>query len=355
MIWATRLELSYSKEEILSLYASHAPFGGNVVGLDAAAWKYYGRNARQLSWAEMATLAVLPNAPALIHPGRNRDVLQRKRDRLLQRLLEVGFMDTTTCVLAQQEPLPQRPLPLPSHAPHLLERIHQQQLKQPRPTLHTISTLDVTLQKRVNQLVNRHVSYWEDNGIHNAAALVIEVETGDIKAYVGNASYSNDSKEHGRAVDIITAARSSGSILKPFLYASMLQDGELLPDMLVPDIPSYYQGYTPVNYNQTYAGAVPAHRALARSLNIPQYACSMTMGLPSFRKCCDSWECEPSTAAPMAMVSPSFWEGLRVVYGTWARCTLGWLVASNSFRIIMDNMHPIIFVLLISGSTNPGE
>ncbi|MEZ4687584.1 MAG: biosynthetic peptidoglycan transglycosylase [Bacteroidia bacterium] len=100
MILATRLELRYSKDEILALYASYAPFGGNVAGLDAAAWKYYGRPASQLSWAESATLAVLPNAPSLIHPGRNRDALRRKRNFLLDRLAEAGLLDNESTELA---------------------------------------------------------------------------------------------------------------------------------------------------------------------------------------------------------------------------------------------------------------
>ena len=115
-ILATRLEFRYSKDEILALYASYAPFGGNVVGLEAAAWRYFGKPADRLSWAETATLAVLPNAPAIIHPGRNRDILKRKRDRLLKTLLERGEIDSTDYRLACDEPLPDKPLPLPQYA-----------------------------------------------------------------------------------------------------------------------------------------------------------------------------------------------------------------------------------------------
>lgn len=274
-ILATRLELRYSKVEILALYAAHAPFGGNVVGLEAAAWKYFGRSAAQLSWAEAATLAVLPNAPGLIHPGRNRNALKVKRDKLLVKLLETAAIDSFTYELALLEELPPKPLPLPMHAPHLLDRI---QAGKQASLVNT--TLNLNWQMRTNQIIAGHHLHLKGNGIHNAAALVVEVETGDVKAYVGNTRGNDPGKGH--AVDIITAPRSTGSILKPFLYAAMLQEGSLLPKMLVADIPSYYGGYQPANYNRTYDGAVPAQRALARSLNVPAVRMLYAYGVPKF-------------------------------------------------------------------------
>ena len=108
IILATRLELKYSKQEILALHASNAPFGGNVVGIDAASWRYFGKSPKLLSWAEAATLAVLPNSPSLIHPGRNRDALLQKRNRLLDRLQKNGTINDLTCELAKEESLPQK-------------------------------------------------------------------------------------------------------------------------------------------------------------------------------------------------------------------------------------------------------
>ena len=147
IVLAIRLETSYSKDKILALYSSNAPFGGNVVGLDAASWRYFGRNPEDLSWAESAMLAVLPNSPALIHPGRNRDLLLDKRNRLLDRLNEKGKIDSTTCVLSKLEPLPEEPLPLPALAPHLLSQvfIHHKGEK-----LRT--TIDKTIQTRLIQI-----------------------------------------------------------------------------------------------------------------------------------------------------------------------------------------------------------
>lgn len=267
IILATRLELHYSKKEILALYAANAPFGGNVVGLEAAAWKYYGRSATKLSWAETATLAVLPNSPALIHPGRNRRQLQKKRDRLLNNLYQEGIIDSITCALSKTEQLPDRPLSLPDKAPHLTETICLSQKKDASISAVVVSTIDIHVQQHVQNVIDRHYHQLKENNIYNAAALVIETETGDVIAYIGNTTDSINA--HNNKVDIIHAKRSSGSILKPLLFANMLNAGEILPNTLVPDIPTQFSGYTPKNFDLTYDGAVPASKALARSLNIP--------------------------------------------------------------------------------------
>lgn len=278
MILATRLELRYSKSEILALYASHAPFGGNVVGLDAAAWKYYGRPADQLSWAESATLAVLPNAPSLIHPGRNRDALRKKRNRLLNKLAEAGIIDQESATLAALEPLPEKPLRLPDLSPHLTSRL-QQEL--PRQQTIVQTTIDASLQSRTNNIIEQHHRRLLGNGIHNAAALVIEVESGSVKAYVGNTR--GRTQDHGQDVDIIPAPRSTGSILKPFLYGSMLDGGLILPQSLIADVPSQYGSYTPKNFYPTYDGLVPADEALARSLNVPAIRMLEDYGVARFQ------------------------------------------------------------------------
>ena len=144
MMLALRLEARYNKDEILRLYGANAPFGGNVVGLDAAAWRWFGRNAHQLGWAECATLAVLPNAPSRIHPGRNRDALRAKRDRLLDRLLVVQAIDSVQWSLAKEEPLPEKPLALPRSAPHLLTTLQREGLEGQRIT----TTIDAVVQQR---------------------------------------------------------------------------------------------------------------------------------------------------------------------------------------------------------------
>jgi penicillin-binding protein 1C len=264
IVLATRLELRYSKEEILGLYASHAPFGGNVVGLEAACWRYFGRDPQELSWGEAALLAVLPNAPSLIHPGKNREQLKTKRDWLVDKLVEVGKLDEFTASLAKDEEIPEEPRLLPRHARHLLTRA----MKEGHAENVILSTIDKSLQERTEQIIEDHHQRLAANQIHNAAAIVLEVSTGNVLAYVGNTSESN-STHNGAEVDVITARRSTGSILKPFLYAAMLEEGKILPKTLLPDIPTIINGFTPKNFSKEYDGAVPADKALIRSLNIP--------------------------------------------------------------------------------------
>lgn len=264
MMLATRIELRYSKPEILALYASHAPFGGNVVGLQAAAWRYFGRSPEALSWAEACTLAVLPNSPALIHPGRNRAALLAKRNRLLQRLNAQSVIAKLDHELALREPLPEAPLPLPADAPHLLATLQAQAPQQHRFR----TTLDRSVQRTANSLVQEHAHALSLRNVHNAAALIIDNRSFEVLAYVGNADWSVNNAR-GYAVDIVRRPRSTGSILKPLLYASMLEAGEILPSTLIPDVPTQYAGYMPENFDRQFRGMVPADVALAHSLNVP--------------------------------------------------------------------------------------
>ncbi len=264
---AVRLEFGYSKKEILALYAANAPFGGNVVGLEAAAWRYFGRSPQHLSWGEMATLAVLPNAPSLVHPGKNRQGLLLKRNKLLQKLQEAGRISETDASLAMQEPLPNQPLELPQSAPHLLQLFKKENQELQLPT-GIRTSIDGNLQKNVNQIIAQHHGILKGNNINNICALVLDVASGEVLSYVGNI-YQPQNKELESDVDIIQAPRSPGSALKPILYAAMLSDGMLLPNMLVPDIPTQISGYAPQNFDLGYDGAVPAKLALARSLNVP--------------------------------------------------------------------------------------
>ncbi|MFK7809099.1 MAG: penicillin-binding protein 1C [Saprospiraceae bacterium] len=280
VVMATRLEWRFSKTEILSLYSGHAPFGGNVVGLEAAAWRYFGKDPSQLSWGEATTLAVLPNSPALIHPGRNRAALLAKRNRLLDRLDSLQIIATNTADLAKAEPLPEKPLPLPQLAPHLLDRFAKDfsQQESYMPRLRT--TIDRNLQERCLAIAKDHHRKWAGNGVHNLAILVLDIETGAVKSYVGNAP--NAGAEHGQSVDIIPAARSTGSILKPFLYAQLLHHGNILPNSILPDVPTRINGYRPLNFYDTYQGVIPANEALVRSLNIPFVRALQDYGLEKF-------------------------------------------------------------------------
>ena len=264
IVLAIRIECSYSKKEILELYASHAPFGGNVVGLEAAAWRYFGHNPEYISWAEAATLAVLPNSPALIHPGRDRKKLLNKRNKLLKRLLNTNQIDSIEYSIAILEKLPENPKPLPRHAPHLFDNL---------PTGSAVqSSIDYTLQQRTQQIVDIYGnSVLKANKINNAAVLIANVKTGETLAYVGNISPNNTQTKttDGRAVDIIQSRRSTGSVLKPILYCALLSEGQILPNTLIFDTPLNIAGFRPSNYNKTFNGVVSARQAVERSLNVP--------------------------------------------------------------------------------------
>lgn len=275
MIWATRLEFRYSKEEILSLYVSHAPFGGNVVGLNAAAWRYYGHPAEELSWAEAATLAVLPNAPAMVHLSRSRQLLLDKRNRLLGQLYKKGVFDASSYELALSEPLPQEPLPLPQTAPHLVNYFYKE-----RNGEYVQSTIDKGLQLQAEDIVERWSDEFTRSDIRNMAILVIDLQSNQPMVYCGNIHLRQD--RSGNQVDVIRSPRSTGSILKPFLYYAMLQEGSLLPHTLLPDVPININGFTPQNFSLRFEGAVPASEAIARSLNIPSVSMLQRYGVPKF-------------------------------------------------------------------------
>mgnify|MGYP002302511148 FL=1 len=275
MIWATRLEFRYSKEKILSLYVSHAPFGGNVVGLDAAAWRYFGHSADDLSWAEAAMLAVLPNSPAMIHLSKSRQALLDKRNRLLTRLHTKGVLDDSSYELALSEPLPQEPKPLPQIAPHLTDYFYQT-----RNGNYSVSTIDRGIQLQIEELIERWNGEFSRSDIRNIAILVIDVQKNQPIAYCGNVHFNKTNS--GNQVDIIRSPRSTGSILKPFLYYAMLQEGSILPHTLLPDIPININGFAPQNFSQQFEGAVPASEALARSLNIPTVTMLQRYGVPKF-------------------------------------------------------------------------
>lgn len=276
MILATRIEFSYSKKEILRLYASHAPFGNNVVGLDAAAWRFFGRPADQLSWAESATLAVLPNAPGLIYPGKNHKLLEAKRNRLLRRLKKVGYISQSEYELAILEKLPSKPHPLPSLAPHLLQKC----ILTGKKGQVVRTTLDKELQKQAIQLLDNHATIFRDNGIYNGAVMITSVDNSEVLAYVGNIVSSG--REHANQVNCIDAPRSTGSIIKPLLYGKAMQSGTITPKMLLRDVPSRFGNFNPKNFAGNFEGLISANEALSRSLNVPMVHLLRQYGLPKF-------------------------------------------------------------------------
>ncbi|WP_191014315.1 penicillin-binding protein 1C [Treponema zioleckii] len=281
---AVSLEMRFSKKEILSLYCANAPFGGNVVGLEAASWRYFNRAPDQLTWAETATLAVLPNQPALVYPGANKEILLAKRNELLQKLYKNGEFSEKILALSQEEELPQKPYALPALSPHYLEYLKKTATKdspknQSQTKFHT--TLDSNIQLNSARILERWSEVFSKKGIENAAALVLETKTGNILAYCANTGgYERNPDNY--AVDLIQAKRSSGSLLKPFLFAAMIDSGKLLKNQLVIDVPIRIGSYRPDNNLPEYQGVISAADALSSSLNIPAIGELREYGVSAF-------------------------------------------------------------------------
>jgi penicillin-binding protein 1C len=262
MLDALKLEIHYSKEEILRLYLQHAPYGSNIMGYKAASLKYFGKNPDQLTWSEAATLAVLPNAPGLIFPTRSDPLLAKKRDLLLKKLYDNALIPDQTYRLALLEPIPDQFLTFSQDAPHLT-----QSLKLAHPTQDIIrTTLNKQTQQKVQVATRKHQEQLNRFGIENTAVLVADTRTGAIKAYMGSADYF-DKKAQGM-VDGVQSARSSGSVLKPFLYALSMDDGLIVPQSYIRDLPTYFDGFAPNNASETFQGVATAKEALVNSLNV---------------------------------------------------------------------------------------
>ncbi len=272
MLQAIKIELRYSKDEILSNYLNHAPYGGNIIGYRAASLRYYRKQPRELTWAEAATLAVLPNAPALISPHQNPDRLKQKRDRLLKRMHKAALFNDQTFTLALAEDVPRLSYAPDTHAAHLARRLKTQFPQ--NFILH--STIDLALQQMLEEILRRHKTELNALGIQNLSAIVTETQSGAVRAYAGSADFVQSQ------VDGIQAPRSTGSVLKPFLYALSMDEGLLLPQTLIKDIPSYFGPFSPFNADQAYRGIITAKQALIQSLNVPAVRLLNTFGLEVF-------------------------------------------------------------------------
>lgn len=275
MAQALVLERRYSKDTILQLYLRHAPYGGNIIGYHTASLRYFGKEPERLSWAEAATLAVLPNDPARVNPNRNVQRLQDKRDGLLRSLHEAGVIDQTTLDLALAEPIVQGQQSFPFVAPHLAERLAG---SVEGSIIRT--TINARIQTQTENLLKLYVASLNAQGIVNGAVLVTETRTGEVKAYVASHDYFDDANL-GK-IDGVSMRRSSGSTLKPLLYALAMDEGLIIPQSVLLDIPTSYGGYTPYNANQGFSGIVRAGDALIRSLNVPAVQLLNEFGVEPF-------------------------------------------------------------------------
>ncbi len=265
---AVQLELRLGKDDILAAYLSFAPYGRNLEGVEAAAWACLGHSARHLDAAEIALLLAIPQDPSHRYPRPDHaDALRAARDAVARRLAAVGALPTdgrpVEAVLAEvlARPVPERLRPLPRALPHVAAWLD------PAPGTRTRLTLDPGVQALAERVVAAARPAAARVGIDNAAVVVVEHATGEVKALVGN--FDPAEAGGGRWIPAFAVPRSPGSALKPFLLARAIGDGRVLPGFLVPDIPVRYGGWSPANYDGGHDGMVTLADALSRSLNIP--------------------------------------------------------------------------------------
>ncbi|POD70627.1 peptidoglycan glycosyltransferase PbpC [Pseudomonas syringae group genomosp. 3] len=260
-LWRTlQLEWHLSKDEILSLYLNRAPFGGTLQGVAAASWAYLGKSPQNLTRAEAALLAVLPQAPSRLRPDRHPQRAQLARDKVLRRLAEFQVWPQGSVDEALEEPLWLAPRQEPSLAPLLARRLNRPNSP---PLIRT--TLDAPLQRRMEDLLMGWRARLPERT--SAAILVVEAENMAVRAYVGSVDIS-DAKRFGH-VDMVTALRSPGSTLKPFLYGMAMDAGLIHSESLMQDVPRRYGDYRPGNFSTGFGGPVAASSALSMSLNLP--------------------------------------------------------------------------------------
>ncbi|MGB2742227.1 MAG: penicillin-binding protein 1C [Cognaticolwellia sp.] len=256
-----QLELSLSKEEILTLYLNYAPFGGTVEGVEAASQAYLGKSAQQLSHAEAALLTVLPQSPSRIRPDRYPHRAEKARNKVLKRLASQQVWSDAIIKSALQEQVYAAKPSRPNYAPLLSLKLIQEFPLQKK----IISTIDYDLQIGLEDHLKHFISSQPDRS--SAAVLVLDNKTGTVKAYIGSADFNDKSRFSN--VDMISAIRSPGSTLKPFIYASAIDKGLIHSHSLLNDSPRYYSDYKPENFTGQFSGPVSVQSALQRSLNVP--------------------------------------------------------------------------------------
>ncbi|ARP97460.1 penicillin-binding protein 1C [Bordetella genomosp. 13] len=264
-IWrAVQLELHYDKDEILSIYLTHAPMGGIVQGVEMGSRLWLGKSATQLSRAEAALLVALPQAPSRLRPDRHPQAAQAARDKVLERMAQLGAWDANDVADARIENVVAPPLRARWLAPLAAQRL---MAAHPRAAGSAVvrSSVDAEMQAVVEQMLLDRIDALPPKV--SMAALVMDNDTLEVKVYAGSADFADDSRY--AHVDMVRGVRSPGSTLKPFLYALALDDGLVHSESLLMDAPMSFGGYAPGNFQASFSGPVSVAQALQRSLNVP--------------------------------------------------------------------------------------
>jgi penicillin-binding protein 1C len=275
MLQAWRLERRLGKDEILGLYLSLAPFGGNIEGVRAASFAYFGREPKRLSLGEAALLVALPQSPETRRPDRFPDAARRARDRVIDRALAHRLLSPAEAEAAKAEPIPTHRRPFPMIAAHAAEWARADR---PAERIQRL-TIDARLQVQLEQLARERAAALGPK--LSAAIVVVDNATGEIRASVAGAEYL--SGDRAGALDLTKAVRSPGSALKPLIYALAFENGIAHPETMLEDRPTRYSSYAPDNFDMTFQGVVTARRALQLSLNVPTVELLSLLGPTRFR------------------------------------------------------------------------
>jgi len=276
MFRATQLEMKFSKEEIFLMYLNLVPYGGNIQGVKAASVLYFGRMPGKLSLAQITTLAVIPNRPLSLKPGKNNGAIVEARNKWLRRMKEDKIFPAGEIEDALREPIEAKRQEAPKFAPHFALR-----MKELYPGMPIVKTsLNRSSQAKISTIVYNYSKRLLAYDIHNASVLVINNKTRKVEAYLGSPDIND--KNFSGEVDGVDAVRSPGSTLKPLVYGLAFDEGLATPKTVIADVPVNFDGYAPENFNSKFNGNVTVEKALAYSLNIPAVKTLSQMGVPTF-------------------------------------------------------------------------
>ncbi len=274
MARALALERVLRKDQVLGLYLTLAPFGGNLEGVRVASLAYFGKEPARLSAAECALLVVIPRAPERLRPDRHPEAARAGRDRVLLRMAEAGVISPAALAEARAEDVPRVRLAMPFRAPHLARALRNED---PAAPVHR-TTINPLLQKRVEGMLKRELSALDSEA--SIAAMVVDNRDRRVLAYVGNAEFTAAARRG--TLDMARAVRSPGSALKPFIYAMAFDRLIIHPETVLEDRPRHFGDYSPSDFDGRFQGDVSARQALQYSLNLPAVAVLDRLGPARF-------------------------------------------------------------------------
>lgn len=260
---ALQLDWHQNKDEILELYLTLAPYGGNLEGIRAASFAWFGKEPKRLTIGEAALLVALPQSPERRRPDRHPDIAKAARDRVIATLAERGEITPAEAQEAMQEPIPLRRQKFPFHAPHLAQDLLTKN-GTAEPVI--VTTIDARVQEKLEDLGHRERAYFDDDA--NIAVIAVDNLTRNVVAYMGGANFWSQAGQ----VDLGNASRSPGSTLKPFIYGIAFDDLIVHPQTLIDDKPTAFGDYEPRNFDRGFQGTVTVTSALQQSLNVPAVA-----------------------------------------------------------------------------------